>query len=50
MPDVSPLINAIGLAPHPFTAHSRAHTPRMIASARNIRAVFSKEDTWVWKI
>ena len=50
MTDVSPLIDAIGFAPHPFTAHSRARTPRMIASARNIRAVFSKEDTLVWKI
>jgi len=27
MTDVSPLINAIGIAPHPFTAHSRARTP-----------------------
>jgi len=27
MTDVSPLINAIGIAPHSFTAHSRARTP-----------------------
>ena len=50
MTDVSPLINAIGIAP---TRSQRTHVhapPRMIASARNIRAVFSKEDTWVWKI